>query len=279
MTFRISAVAVCRSSASLVSLNRCAFWIAITAWSAKLCCSASSSVVKGTGRSRYAMRTPIALPSRRSGVPAITRVPSARAGARPGQSAIEGSTLSISGMWICRFSSSTVPGRLWAPIRSSAAGTSAPIRFELAPTRMVWAHCSLSAIWSVTLGAPNRRAVVSAICCSACPASPDAPAMARRISALPAWRSRAVRNSVDSRAFSSAVAACCAIASSRSAKPDWSFCSSSAALRLRSASTSCESAVIQLNPFRQTPGGTGPNRNDAHPGSRLSAWPVSPHNI
>ena len=31
MTFRISAVAVCRSSASCVSLNSCALWIAITA--------------------------------------------------------------------------------------------------------------------------------------------------------------------------------------------------------------------------------------------------------
>jgi hypothetical protein len=36
MTFRISAVAVCRSSASLVSLNSRTFSIAITAWSAKV---------------------------------------------------------------------------------------------------------------------------------------------------------------------------------------------------------------------------------------------------
>ena len=36
MTLRISAVAVCRSSASLVSLNRRTFSIAITAWSAKV---------------------------------------------------------------------------------------------------------------------------------------------------------------------------------------------------------------------------------------------------
>ena len=35
ITFRISAVAVCRSSASFVSLNRRAFSIAITAWSAQ----------------------------------------------------------------------------------------------------------------------------------------------------------------------------------------------------------------------------------------------------
>ena len=36
MTFRMSAVAVCRSSASLVSLNSRAFSMAITAWSAKV---------------------------------------------------------------------------------------------------------------------------------------------------------------------------------------------------------------------------------------------------
>ena len=36
MTCSTSAVAVCCSSASLVSLNRRAFWIAITAWSAKV---------------------------------------------------------------------------------------------------------------------------------------------------------------------------------------------------------------------------------------------------
>ena len=36
MTFRMSAVAVCRSSASCVSLNSRAFSMAITAWSAKV---------------------------------------------------------------------------------------------------------------------------------------------------------------------------------------------------------------------------------------------------
>ena len=40
MTCSISAVAVCRSSASCVSLNRRTFSIAITAWSAKVCSSA-----------------------------------------------------------------------------------------------------------------------------------------------------------------------------------------------------------------------------------------------
>ena len=48
MTLRMSAVAVCRSSASRVSLNSRAFSMAITAWSAKLCRSASSSAVNGS---------------------------------------------------------------------------------------------------------------------------------------------------------------------------------------------------------------------------------------
>jgi hypothetical protein len=40
ITARISAVAVCLSSASFVSRNSRAFWIAITAWSAKVLKSA-----------------------------------------------------------------------------------------------------------------------------------------------------------------------------------------------------------------------------------------------
>jgi hypothetical protein len=47
MTLRISAVAVCRSSASLVSLNRRTFSIAITAWSAKVFSSAICFSVNG----------------------------------------------------------------------------------------------------------------------------------------------------------------------------------------------------------------------------------------
>ena len=41
ITLRMSAVAVCRSSASCVSLNSRAFSIAITAWSAKVCRSST----------------------------------------------------------------------------------------------------------------------------------------------------------------------------------------------------------------------------------------------
>ena len=52
ITCSTSAVAVCRSSASLVSLNSRAFWIAITAWSAKVCSSAISLAANGPVRTR-----------------------------------------------------------------------------------------------------------------------------------------------------------------------------------------------------------------------------------
>ncbi len=103
MTFRMSAVAVCRSSASLVSLNRRAFSMAITAWSAKICSSASSSAVKGARRSRCTRSAPMAPPSRRSGVPDTVRVPAARPGTRPGHRAIAAGS-SASGTWTWRLS-------------------------------------------------------------------------------------------------------------------------------------------------------------------------------
>jgi len=53
---RISALAVCTASASLVSRNRRAFWMAITAWSAKVCSIASSFTENGP----FARATPMA---------------------------------------------------------------------------------------------------------------------------------------------------------------------------------------------------------------------------
>ena len=74
MTCRISAVAVCCSSASFVSLNSRAFWIAITAWSAKVCSSASSLSVKAP-----AARAPTPTARRCLGPPtASARTPSMR---------------------------------------------------------------------------------------------------------------------------------------------------------------------------------------------------------
>ena len=83
MTLRISAVAVCRSSASCVSLNSRAFWIAITAWSAKVLSSAiclSGTVARCAGSK---IDTDRGLP-RISGTASRVRTPIARYSWRSG---------------------------------------------------------------------------------------------------------------------------------------------------------------------------------------------------
>ena len=67
MTFRMSAVAVCRSSASLVSLNSRAFSIAMTAWSAKVVTSSICFCENGSTRCRASTMVPIGSFSRNNG--------------------------------------------------------------------------------------------------------------------------------------------------------------------------------------------------------------------
>ena len=67
MTRRMSAVAVCRASDSCVSLNRRAFSIAITAWSANVCASDISWSSKLPSAARRIAMQPIARPSRSRG--------------------------------------------------------------------------------------------------------------------------------------------------------------------------------------------------------------------
>ncbi len=57
-----SAVAVCRSSASCVSLNSRTFWIAITAWSAKVCSSWTWCAANAPGSLRVTLIMPIGAP-------------------------------------------------------------------------------------------------------------------------------------------------------------------------------------------------------------------------
>ncbi len=76
MTRRISAVAVCCSSASFVSLNSRTFSMAMTAWSAKVRRRSISRSVKGCILVRRTSKTPIARPSRTSGVARMVRTPS-----------------------------------------------------------------------------------------------------------------------------------------------------------------------------------------------------------
>ena len=90
MTCRTAAVAVCCSSASLVSLKSRAFWIAITAWSAKVRSSRCSLSSNARSSGRPTRIEPIALPSQSIGAtateyvspscPAIRRSPSGTSG-------------------------------------------------------------------------------------------------------------------------------------------------------------------------------------------------------
>jgi len=63
ITCRIRAVAVCRSSASRVSLKSRAFWIAITAWSAKVRSRPISFSENPVGGWRTTYTVPMARPS------------------------------------------------------------------------------------------------------------------------------------------------------------------------------------------------------------------------
>jgi hypothetical protein len=68
-----SAVAVCCSSASFVSLNRRTFWIAIAAWSPKVRSRAISRSLNGRTSVRRSRIVPKGLPSRKRGVTTTVR--------------------------------------------------------------------------------------------------------------------------------------------------------------------------------------------------------------
>ncbi len=74
MTLRTSAVAVCRSSASCVSLKSRAFWIAITAWSAKVFRSAASLSLNATGGKRTTWIVPMPRPAQNIGAISIEKL-------------------------------------------------------------------------------------------------------------------------------------------------------------------------------------------------------------
>jgi hypothetical protein len=70
---RISPVAVCCSSASLVSLNRRTFSIAITAWPAKVLSNSIWCAPSAPAAWRTTEMAPIATPSRSIGTTVIAR--------------------------------------------------------------------------------------------------------------------------------------------------------------------------------------------------------------
>ena len=73
ITRRISAVAVCCSKASFVSLNSRTFSIAITAWSAKVCRSAICVSENGPGSGRPTTMAPKGVCSRSRGTATTLR--------------------------------------------------------------------------------------------------------------------------------------------------------------------------------------------------------------
>jgi hypothetical protein len=75
MTCRISAVAVCCSNASRVSVISRVFSIAITAWSAKVRTSSIWRSLNGSTRCRARPMVPTTTPSRSSGTPRPVRTP------------------------------------------------------------------------------------------------------------------------------------------------------------------------------------------------------------
>ena len=77
MTFSTSAVADCCCRDSRSSLSNRAFSMAITAWSANVVTSSICFSVKGFTSLRVSERTPIIVPSRRSGTPRIVLYPNA----------------------------------------------------------------------------------------------------------------------------------------------------------------------------------------------------------
>ena len=74
MTLSTSAVAVCCSNASRVSVISRVFSIAMTAWSAKVRTSSICRSVNGSTRWRASLITPIGSPSRSSGTPSSVRI-------------------------------------------------------------------------------------------------------------------------------------------------------------------------------------------------------------
>ena len=107
MTRRISAVAVCRSSASCVSLNSRAFWIAITAWSAKVFEQRDLLVARTASAGwRSTAIEPMPRPSHSIGAHsdrAVADQLDARCAPTGGASA----SAAVSGMWIARRSPMT----------------------------------------------------------------------------------------------------------------------------------------------------------------------------
>ena len=114
ITFSTSAVAVCRASASLVSLNSRVFWIAMTAWSAKVLRRVSSLSENGLGGCRITAIDPMPPSSVSIGAHAIETSPIAPLS----RSIVEGKSgvVAVFGIW------RTVRLRMTIPVAVCSTG-------------------------------------------------------------------------------------------------------------------------------------------------------------
>ena len=203
ITRRISAVAVWRSSASLVSLNSRTFSMAISAWSAKDSASAISASRNGPGVARPNTSTPMHSPSRTIGTISDAVMPLA---ARMRRS-LSGSSMAVqSGRWSIRPVANTRAGKLSAGSMATSPGlipmgdpsrvapATIDCRFPFRSTTTVRSHAS------------SRTAVPTMASNTGCTLVGE-PLITRRMSAVAVWFASASCVSLNSRAFSMAITA------------------------------------------------------------------------
>ena len=188
ITCRILAVAVCCSSASLVSVNRRTFSIAITAWSAKVCSNSIWCGVNCPGSRRVTLSMPIETLSRRSGLTTMLRNPRDRAASRAPAVDWDSSSVSVTQT----VSPARIRGANWERARGVLDSRSNPASpsgvVGVKPTRCI----ASSRIRQTAVECPPRsRFELAAIASNTgCTSSGDA-AMTLRISAVAVWRSSA----------------------------------------------------------------------------------------
>ena len=214
MTCSTSVVAVCRSRASLVSLNSRTFWIAITAWSAKVCSSSIWWSLNAPGSLRVTLIVPVATPSCSIGTIRMHRKPRRRATSR--MAAADSGSASVS---------ATDTGAAVRAALECATGIGKACLSASLPASSVLdsaTRCNSSPTTRATAveKPPSRRLALLAMASNTGCTSDGELAITFRISAVAVWRSSASRVSLNSRTFSIAITAWSAKVFSRSV---WRF--------------------------------------------------------
>ena len=197
MTSRMLALAVWRASEDCVSLNSCAFWMAMTAWSAKLCARSVSSAENA----RACERAKASVPSSRSlfeiGIYSVALTPKI---SRMSFSCSGSSTADQSGM--CRISPDTMArdGKFLSGSTSTTGGpmsSSGPSRDAPAAGENVLP----SLVITIAISQSSNRTAAATMASNTGMTSVCAPLITRRISALAVCRTKAVWVSLNRREF------------------------------------------------------------------------------